>query len=50
VERVVAVEQVFGDGRARRHAAQLLQFRQRLAQVFELGAPGAALLSTTSLR
>ena len=37
-DRIVAVEQVFGQRGARRHATQLLQLAQRLAQIVELGA------------
>ena len=36
--RVVAVEQVLGNDGLRRHTAQLVQIRQRLAQILELGS------------
>ena len=44
-DRVVAVEQVLGERGARRHAAQLLQLAQRLAQVVELRAEVLAQLA-----
>ena len=44
-DRIVAVEQMFGERRPRRHAAQLLQLAQRLAQILELRAEVLAQLA-----
>ena len=44
-DRVVAVEQMLGQRRTRRHATQLLQLGQRLAQILELGAEVLAQLA-----